>query len=338
MLCAAALIFLNVFAFSEGSKEGDSGQAKDGTYMLEIYTFQNGTSTYVQGVALADLINQNSTWLHASAMESPGPNETARLLLSDPEKQTHAIGYVIIQDVLLGLPPFDGPNEDLRGIASYGLVSNCFITNNPSIKTLRDLEGKKVGLGTKPNMPRVDIPLKTFEIMGIDVKSEYLTFGAAVEALVNHKIDALIGGGFARNPDATDWAPNPALAELMARDTINYISFEKKSLLEAKKFLGHELMPGVLTIPAGKYDPEFNKPITLMADYLGWSCHKNLPDRVVKEILRIMMANTSKFADYLPTGAYITPETMAMLDTPEYIHPAAEEFYRENAIPIRQRQ
>lgn len=105
MLCAAALIFLNVFAFSEGSKEGDSGQAKDGTYMLEIYTFQNGTSTYVQGVALADLINQNSTWLHASAMESPGPNETARLLLSDPESRLMPSDTSLFRMCCWGYPP-----------------------------------------------------------------------------------------------------------------------------------------------------------------------------------------------------------------------------------------
>ena len=36
-------------------------------YRIEIYTFKVGTFTYAAGVALAELINKNSTWLKASA-------------------------------------------------------------------------------------------------------------------------------------------------------------------------------------------------------------------------------------------------------------------------------
>ena len=308
-------------------------------YDIEIYTNINGTSTYIQGVALADLINQNSDWLRATALESPGPSESAMMISNRPEMWTKAIAYVIIQDALLGLPPFNGPYEDFRTFASYGLVSNGYMTNNPDIKTLYDLEGKRVALGTRPNMPRVDIQEEMFRLMGINIRAEYLTFNDAVTALTDRRVDAIIGGGFAYSPSYDVWAPNPAMAELLARNEITFISYEPKEfLIEAKKSLGHDLMPGVLTVPAGKYDASCDYDLNLMCDYLGWSSHKDMPDEIILEILRVMADNSHRFVDYLPNGGYVTPETMAMLDTPEYIHPAAEAFYNERGIPIRPRQ
>ena len=308
-------------------------------YEIEIYTNINGTSTYIQGVALADLINQHSDWLRAMALESPGPSESAMMIINMPAMRTKAIAYVIIQDALLGLPPFSGPYEDFRTFASYGLVSNGYMTNNPDIKTLYDLEGKRVALGTRPNMPRVDIQEEMFKLMGINIRAEYLTFNDAVTALSDRRVDAIIGGGFAYSPNYDVWAPNPSMAELLARNEITFISYEPKEyLIEAKKNLGHDLMPGVLTVPAGKYHSSCDYDLNLMCDYLGWSSHKDMPDEVIQEIMRIMADYSHRFVDYLPNGGYVTPETMAMLDTPEYIHPAAEAFYNERGIPIRPRQ
>lgn len=319
--------------------ESAAGDSTVGTepYEIEIYTNANGTSTYVLGVALADLINKHSTWLKATALESPGPTETASMLMNDPDMQTKAIGYTITQDALLGLPPFEGPIEDLRVLAGYGLVSNTFMSTSPDITTLQDLDGKRVALGTRPNMPRVDIQEKMFELMDIHPSFEYLTFGDAVTALADGKVDAIIGGGFALSSDAEEWAPNPAMAELMARTEIYYISYEEEYLWAAKEDLGHMLLPGVMTIPAGKYDAEWNEPVTIMADYLCWGCHKNMPDEVVTEVLTIMADHADEFVDYIANGGYISAENMAKLDTPEYIHPAAEAFYESRGVEIVQR-
>lgn len=310
----------------------------DDTYEIEIYTNANGTSTYVLGVALADLINQNSTWLRATAMESPGPDETAVAILNDKNMQKHAIGYTITLDALLGDAPFSGPNEDLRIIAGYGLVSNLYMTTNPELKTLSDLEGKRVALGTQPNIPRVTMQEKMFELMGINCEFEYMTFGDAVTALSDGKVDALIGGGFAVSADASEWTPNPAMAELLARGTVNYISMDEEYLLKAKKELKHELLPGIITVDGGQYDENWSEPLTIMADYLCWGCHKDMPNEVVTEICTIMGDNAEKFVEYVRNGGYISLDNMAKLDTPEYIHPAAEAFYKERGIEVNTRK
>jgi TRAP transporter TAXI family solute receptor len=306
-------------------------------YEIEIYTNINGTSTYVLGVALADIINKYSTWLRATAMESPGPNETAMMLINEPTQQTRAIGYLITQDALLGYPPYNGPNEDLRNLAAYGLVCNLYMTTNSELRTLKDLDGKRVALGTRPNIPRVDMQEKIFENLGVKPVYEYLPFNDAVTALSDGKIDALVGGGFAISAAADKWIPNPAMAELLARTKIYYISMEGDSLWRAKTELNHMLLPGVITVPAGKFDANWNQPVTLQADYLCWASHKNMPDDVVTEILTQMADHADEFANYIANGAYISAENMAKMDMPEWVHPAAEAFYKSRGIEINYR-
>jgi TRAP transporter TAXI family solute receptor len=286
---------------------------------------------------LADIINKYSPWLKATAMESPGPNETAMMLINEPEQQTRAIGYLITQDALLGYPPYNGPNEDLRNLAAYGLVCNLYMTTNPELRKLQDLDGKRVALGTRPNIPRVDMQEKIFANLGAKPTYEYLPFNDAVTALSDGKIDALVGGGFAISAAADKWIPNPAMAELLARTKIYYISMEEDSLWKAKTELNHMLLPGVITVPAGLFDPNWDQPVTLQADYLCWACHKNMPDDVVTEILTQMADHAGEFVNYIANGAYVSPENMAKMDMPEWIHPAAAAFYKARGIEVNSR-
>ncbi len=307
-------------------------------FNLEIYTNANGTSTYVLGVAMADLLNKHSTWLRANALESPGPNDSAMLLINEPDKRTSAIVYLTIEDALIGLPPYEGPYYDFRTLATFGLVANGFVTNNPDIKTLQDLDGKSVGLGVKPNMPRVDLQEEMFSLMGLDIRFEYQSYGTAVNSLTDRKVDAILASFFALSPDYTEWTPQPAIAELLTRNEISYISYDPPEfLMQAKDKYNHHILPELITVPAGKYDPEFNEPVTIMGDYLGWCCHKDLPEDVIQEFLRVMCDYSSEFVSYIPNGGFISPESMARLDTPEYIHPAAAAFYAERNIPVPQR-
>jgi len=318
---------------AQDAPAGDAGDAQAPKH-ISIYTNIAGTSTYVLGVALADLINRHSDWLSATALESPGPTETASMLMANPDRWQNAIGYIIIADALIGTPPFTEPIDAFRGIATYGLVSNVYMTNNPDIRTLHDLDGRRVAIGTRPNVPRVDLQMKMFELMGIEPIFEMLTFGDGVTALSDGRVDAVLGGAFAVDGDWERWIPNPALAELLARDTITYISMDEHYLWEAKRALNHMIMPGVTTVPAGLYADDWNEPITIMAHFLTWVSHETFPDETVEEILRVMFEHHAEFGSYMENGFFITPENMAQICIPEAIHPAAERFFTEHGIYI----
>jgi TRAP transporter TAXI family solute receptor len=334
------VIVLTLIISSLGSAFAAAPSSDETPLQIEIYTTPNGTSTFIIGVALADLINANSKWLTATALESPGGTETMTLFINDPSVRSHAIGYSIIQDGLIGNKPFNGPYDEMRGLFSYGMAWNVMMTNNNDIKSMKDLDGKVVAVGLPPNMVRYDIPVKTFGLMGIKPKRiERLGFTQSVDALVDKKVDAIFAGGFAVKPDGSQWSSNPALAELLARSSVTYLSWDPEALLAAKKELKHELMPGIRIMPANSSDNKAQtENVYVMSDFMGFTCHKDLPDRVVQEILRIVVDNVDKFVDYLPTGAYITRDTLAMLDTPEYIHPAAKAFYDSVGIKVPSRE
>lgn len=332
-------VFTGQIAFAEegNSESGWTSDPNHEKYEIEIYTNAQGGATYVLGVAFADLINKYSTWLTATAMESPGPDQTASMLLTDEEYQKHVMGYMIGIDAILGEPPFSGPNYDLRAMIGYGLVSNTFLTLDENIKTLQDLEGKIVALRTKPNVPAVDIPTKMFEILDIHPNFEYLSFGDSATALADGKVDAILSGGMALNAEATKWTQMAALAEVYARNDVYYVSMDEEALYEAKDALSHSLLPGVMTLAPGTYDPKFDDEVTIMADYLCWYVHKDFPEDVQEEILNIYYEHCDEFAEYKDEGAYCTRENMGKLDTPELISDVAKKFYEEKGIEVNYR-
>jgi TRAP transporter TAXI family solute receptor len=325
----------------EESTDSGSGWKSDSShepYEIEIYTNAQGGATYVLGVAFADLINKYSSWLKATAMESPGPDQTASMVLTDESYQKHVMGYMIGVDAVLGEDPFTGPNYDLRCLIGYGLVSNVFITLDENIKTLEDLDGKTVALRTKPNVPAVDIPTKMFEILDIHPKYEYLSFADSATALADGKVDAILSGGMALNAEATEWTQMAALAEVYARNDVYYVSLDEKALFDAKDALGHSLLPGVKTLEPGQYDSKFNDEVTVMADYLCWYVHKDFPEDVQEELLNIYYEHCDEFAEYKDEGAYCTKENMGNIDTPELISDVAKNFYEEKGIKVNYRE
>ncbi|SHF28346.1 TAXI family TRAP transporter solute-binding subunit [Lactonifactor longoviformis] len=326
-----------------GEKSADSGSGWKSDpdhepYEIEIYTNAQGGATYVLGVAFADLINKYSSWLKATAMESPGPDQTASMVLADDNYKEHVMGYMIGVDAILGEDPFTEPNYDLRCLIGYGLVSNVFLTLDENIKTLQDLDGKTVALRTKPNVPAVDIPTKMFEILGIEPKYEYLSFADSATALADGKVDAILSGGMALNAEATEWTQMAALAEVYARNDVYYVSLDEKALFEAKDALNHSLLPGVMTLEPGQYDAKFNDEVTIMADYLCWYVHKDFPEDVQEELLNIYYEHCDEFAEYKDEGKYCTKENMGKIDTPELISDVANKFYEEKGIEVNYRE
>lgn len=299
-------------------------------FELEIYTLGSGTSTYILGVALADIINQNSTWLHATALSSQGVNATAQLLIGD--KAECAIGSVTMGIVVNGLPPFTEPNYDLCSIASYNCTALSFITLNPELTDMKDLDGKKVMLGTPGAYLRKDVPEAMFEYLNIHPEISYGNFTDAATALMNGDVDAIYIGGTALNPELTEWSTHSSLTEVASRYQLSYISVDLEATAYAEQKLNMYSKPDPITIPAGMYDPGYDKDLTVNPDYLDWVCNKKLDPDVVTEIIRIMDEHSAEFSNYIACGSFITLENMAGLQMPEYVHPAAKAYYEAAGV------
>ena len=285
------------------------------------------------GAGLADLINKNSDWLTATALESPGAIPNLLVLRDQPELRKNAMVVGYAYQAMVGVTPFEEDFDELREIAGIGVSGNFFLSNNPKIRTIKDLEGKRVGFGTKPSLGLVDQPMNYLEKEGISVKAEFLG-NAAADEMRDGKIDAIFNGALCASPDYTKWAPLPALAELLAMDDVNFISLNEDILHESMADVGMPLIPGAVTVPPGGFHESQTEPLVIRGEATSWVVHKDMPDEVIKEVLRIIYENADAFGDLLPAGNYICKETMTRVGSPEIMHPAAVDFYREKGLKI----
>ncbi|KHF41606.1 TAXI family TRAP transporter solute-binding subunit [Halalkalibacter okhensis] len=317
----------------ESNEDGSTSEEHE-PFDLDIYTFQNGTTTYVLGVGLAEMINQNSDWLQANTLESPGATQNATMLINEPDKRGNTVAWIDQWGPKNAWPPFEEVYEDFRGLSVTGLVNNVLITTNPDIKTIHDLAGKTVNLGVPPDPFGVDLVKLMFEKAGVEnVRFENMPFNQSHEALMQGRIDAAISGGFSSSADGSTWGGIPALNELMTRTDVYFVSYDESALTEAMEEMDSAGFS--FEIPAGGMSEQQTEPLNVFANTLMWVADKELPDHVAHEIVRIMAENHTRFGDFHPAGNMVTPENMPKMILPEEeIHPGSLKYYQDNDLSI----
>ena len=69
------------------------------------------------GAGLADLINKNSDWLTATALESPGAIPNLLVLRDQPELRKNAMVVGYAYQAMVGVTPFEEDFDELRKFA-----------------------------------------------------------------------------------------------------------------------------------------------------------------------------------------------------------------------------
>ena len=90
---------------------------------ISLLTWPMGGGAYVVGYAVSDIINKNSPWLRATAIETEGTDANAKLIAT-VEYRTSAIAHctpVPVFKTKRGVEPFS--KADLRDLTPTGLAS-----------------------------------------------------------------------------------------------------------------------------------------------------------------------------------------------------------------------
>ena len=310
-------------------------------YELTISTIPAGFASYIMGVALAEQINKHSTWLKATAMEGRGPAEHMKLLVKKPAKRKNYLFFNSTWDIWEAkkqLVPYKGipfNYDDFRFVTLIGIAGNGLCTLDPEIKSVKDLEGKRVifdsGKGKGREMAYTGV-LKTAGVSIDKIKQQYSSGKAAADTLRDGLVDVIYTGHILKKlPNV--YGNSPFQAELVATKKTFFISFEEKDVLAFKKNTGHPL--AMVKIPPKMLGPEQTQPCGVLIKPLGFAAHISMPDKVVTEIVRIVYENAEIFKDYTFMGNILTKKTMASLSVPEQsYHPAAVKFYKEKGVPI----
>jgi len=332
------LTLLITFAFTMGVSSPAVAQER---FDIDISTLPAGFSSYIMGVALAEQINKNSTWLHATAMEGRGPAEHMKTLVKKPQKRKNYLFFNTPWDIWEAkhgwgaYKKFPFNYDEFKFVCILGIAGNGLCTLDPKIKNLGDLVGKRVIFDSAPGKSRQMTftgILKEMEIPLDKIKYQYSTGKMAADTLRDGLVDVIYTGHILKKLPNT-WANSPFQAELVATKKVYFISLDFDSVKAYKAKTGHPL--GVVMVPPKMLSPNQLEPNGILIKPLGFCAHISMPDRVVTEVARVVYENAHRFKEYNPIGAIITKDTLASLSIPaEAYHPAAVKFFKEKGIQI----
>ncbi len=310
-------------------------------FEITISTIPAGFSSYIMGVALAEQINKNSTWLKAIATEGRGPVEHMKTLVRKPEKRKNYLFFNTTWDIWEAkkqMGPYKGfefDYDDFRFVSLLGIAGNGVSTLDPDIKSLKDLVGKKAIFDSGKGKGREVAYFGIMKAAGIDVskvKFQYARGKGAADTLRDGLVDAIYTGHILKKlPNI--YGNSPYMAELVATKKTYFLSFDKDSVDAYKEETGHPL--GLVNVPPKLLSPTQTKPCGILIKPLAFAAHLDMPDHVIAEILRVIYENAHVFKEYTPLGAILTRETMASLGVPaKAYHPAAVKFFKRKGIKI----
>jgi TRAP transporter TAXI family solute receptor len=310
-------------------------------FELTVSTLPAGFASYIMGVALAEQINKNSKWIKAIASEGRGPAEHMKTLVRKPEKRKNYLFFNSTWDIWeakKGIGPYKGfpfNYDEFKFVCLLGIAGNGLCTLDPSIKSLKDLEGKKVIFDSGKGKGREMAYFGVLEEMGVDLtkmKFQYSRGKAAADTLRDGLVDVIYTGHVLKElPNS--FANSPFQAELVAMKKVYFVCFDEGPVKAFKEKTKHPL--DLATVPPKMLGPLQTTPCTILTKPLGFAAHVSMPDRVVTEIVRVVYENAHKFKEYTPMGQVLTKDTLASLSIPaDGYHPAAVKFYKEKGVKI----
>lgn len=294
-----------------------------------------GTGSYVLSNALEQITSSMDLGVKVTASETPGLVYNARKLTSDDEMRTRTImSFTSSINYLAtaGQGPFTEALPSAMLIANYNLGTVWLASFDENLKTPQDLIGKRIALGTPPQILWTIDPLTVIrDGWGLegDIRIETLGTKEAAQALMNGTVDAAIIGGYA-NPETGEFLPSPQTVELMASGrTLHHIPWGAENIASAVEKSGLPLIPA--NIPAGSVDG-LGSDMASFYDAVMWAAYPDFNEEAAYLVTKVIIENVEKFSEYHALGRLMSPSALVYGWTEDQIHPGALRAYREAGL------
>ena len=239
LLLSLAMVLAMTSALADGLTFTTGGTA--GTY-------------FAYGTVLANYVSNNSD-VAMTAVAGTGSADN--------------IDALDIEDAQLGFVQNDVANYALNGIrferyegkpvTSFTALAALYtetvqlVTCNPDIKSVADLKGKNVSIGSSGSgvyFNAMDF-LAAYDMTEADINPQYLSFGDSAEALKDGKIDAafVVAG-----------APTPAVTDLATSKDTYLVSLDAEHVAKLQEISG---VYAESVIPAGTYSNQAEDVLTV---------------------------------------------------------------------------
>lgn len=286
---------------------------------LTLGTASVGGTYFIYGGVIAQMLTEK-LGVNVSTQQTQGPNQN--MILVDGGKIE--LGMITMG---VGLHGWNGTGwangkqyRNLRAVfPMYDTPFHFVATEKSGIKSVADLNGKRVGVGPRAGTPGTYFPL-IFDALGLNVT---IRNGGASD------MAGQLGDGLIDCFAFAAGLPISAFSELEAKGGVRFFSFSDAELATVRAKIP-ELSPSV--IPKGTYR-------TVTADqktvglYNFFVCRPELPDDLVYELTKAVLDNNPQ----LVQGHAAGKETIAANADKNAIlpfHPGALRYYREKGIKL----
>lgn len=298
-----------------------------------------GTSTYSYALGMEDMAKKKHAWLRLPVAETSGSIYAVKAI-----EKSKALWYNTIDGLSLEMiyqmekpmSPFDTQIMGFVPLFVYNGSAAWLMTTDPNIKTMKDLVGKKISLGTAAHISWTVMPeylIKYGLDYGKDIQIMYSTPAQAMQALLDGTVAAAITQVYL-NLVTNDIEPAPDLLSAFATGRkLYYIGFPEEAFPNLKKATGWTIAPKIL--PAGS-QPQLDHDLVTRAA-LNTMCSKDVfPEELAYEVTKFWIENCQYLKEYDALGRLVTKEQMPMANLIYRLHPGAKRAFDEAKIPIPQ--
>jgi TRAP transporter TAXI family solute receptor len=287
---------------------------------------------------LADQLNKNHPWIRSSVTQVGGDEDTLIQSVDKDPTTLHSPNSFNYWGAFRGVAGWTKSYPNIRLISAHLLKSMNMWSNDPNIRTLEDLKGKKVvGLTGSVSTAMLEGMLEELGIRD-EVELETLGYGAQFDSFRDHltvnvldtlTIDATTNtghvGGFMEQ----------ALFALGGE--VYTVEYPPELIKKASDKLGMgyaalENPPGTLETQDAPWHGMYHGGNNTIATREG------ADEEVIYEVTKMWiegLVESGKLADYHPFGAYVTTESI-MTGLPilseDEMHPGALRYYKESGL------
>lgn len=312
ILAAAGAVFFAAPAIAQDKS--------DWPQSITIGTASQGGTYFVYGNGLAGYISE-TLGINASGEVTGGPVQNATLV----QTGDHQIGLVTMgpaYDAWVGkseLAP-GVEHKDLRALfPMYQTPFQVVVLKSSGIKSVSDLDGKRVSVGPAGGTPGTYWPL-FLEAVGVKANVSYAGAADAAGQLKDGLIDAF---AFAAG------LPISAFSQLAVENDVLMFGLteeERAKVLEAYPAMAP------FTIPANVYQGhDYEQPTVGLWNFAV--AHKDLPDSLAYEITKLVLENNERMKQIHVSAEETVIENWDKNTFLPY-HPGAVRYYEEKGIKL----
>lgn len=317
VITLALILVISLLAGCGGAQKATEQKAPDKKF-INIATGGTAGVYYPLGGAIAEILNKNVPGINATA-QSTGASVANVNMLKDGKVELAMVQNDITYYAFKGTEMFkDKQVANMRGMATlYNETIQIIVMEESPIKTIEDLKGKKVavgsiGSGTEANARQI---LEIYGITYNDLKPQYLSFGEAANGLKDGNVDVAF---------VTAGAPTAAIQDIAFQKKVRLIPVEADkadALIKKYPFYAKQL------VKANTY-PGQTTDLATVAVKAMLVVPESLDVDTVYNMTKAIYTNTDRLKAAHKLGESITKDS-ALEGMPITVHPGAEKFFKE---------